>query len=152
MERTAGAADTKQSQKKQALLVVASSKSMTPSTGGVLDGDEELRLARRGTGSRSTQPTTRLTGGLLDSDGDGELRLARSVAVLSLVRHDEHRRVVARPLHLLPRRAALHAAAPVVAPEEEKRRSVGRSHGGARGLEIERSALTGLLTSGTAIP
>ena len=36
--------------------------------------------------------------------------------MLPLVRHDEHRGVVRRPLHVLPRRASPHAAALVVAP------------------------------------
>jgi hypothetical protein len=40
---------------------------------------------------------------------------SRSVAVLALVRHHQHRRVVGGPLHVLPRRAPSHGAALVVA-------------------------------------
>ena len=61
------------------------------------------------------------------------------MAVLALVRHDQHRRVIERPLHVLPRRAPPEDAALVVAPvmEEEKDFScticIGRLGGGGRG-------------------
>uniref|UniRef100_A0A0A9EM18 Uncharacterized protein n=1 Tax=Arundo donax TaxID=35708 RepID=A0A0A9EM18_ARUDO len=43
-------------------------------------------------------------------------RCSRRVAVLALVGHHQHRRVVGGALHVLPRRATTHGAALVVAP------------------------------------
>ena len=48
-------------------------------------------------------------------------RRRRVVAVVALVGDDEHVGVVVGALHVLPRRAALHGAAPVVA-------EIGRAH------------------------
>ena len=45
----------------------------------------------------------------------GEVERLRVVVVV-LVRDDEHPGVAATPLHVLPRRAVLDAAAPVVSP------------------------------------
>lgn len=52
--------------------------------------------------------------------GDGG---AAVVVVLALVGDDQHRGVVGRSLHVLPRRASPHAAALVVAPAVEKEES-----------------------------
>jgi hypothetical protein len=67
-------------------------------------------------------------------DGDGHRRRgrqgarpldrARRVAVLALVRHHQHGRVVGGPLHVLPRRASPHSAALVVAPGPGDKRTV----------------------------
>jgi hypothetical protein len=65
-----------------------------------------------------------VAGGHASYGGDGQRRQrARRggswrVAVLALVRHHQHRRVVGGALDVLPRRAASHGAALVVATEE----------------------------------
>lgn len=53
-----------------------------------------------------------------DGGGGGWRREgSRRVAVLALVGHDQHRRVVGGALHVLPRGASSHCATLVVAPE-----------------------------------
>ena len=68
-----------------------------------------------------------------DGDSGGDRRRGRQgarpgraggVAVLALVGHHQHGRVVGGALHVLPRRASPHSAALVVAPAPHDQRTV----------------------------